>query len=514
MTPQPQGTRLGRYLLTSRLASGGMGEVFVGLQTGLGGFSKPIAVKLLLPHLATDPSSVERFLAEAKLAAQLNHSNVVQILDVGEDDGRYFIAMELVRGVSLSRLIRVAREAGRSLDAATLTHVARGLCDGLHHAHHLGAAEGRRAGLVHRDVTPHNVLVSSAGEVKLADFGIARIRDRGEALPTGTVEGKLEYLAPEQLEGRPADLRSDLYSAGVTLHALATLASPFARATSQATAQAVLEAAVPPLAEVRPDLPRALTDAIARAMARDPRQRFESARAFRDALPPPEGSAPDALGALVRALCAKDVGQLEESATQALRVAHQTASLESAAGAALSSGTASLPDAVAAPPPRSRRPLAAVLAGAAVAALGAAAYLANTAAPPGATPVTPVEEAPPAAALVAQAPPEEAPPAAVAPEPVPAPAAAPDEAPPKAARPTAARAARAAKDGTAYLTVDSEPWSTVSIDGRTVGETPIASFPLPAGTVVVTFVTGSGQRQTRKVRLEAGATKHLRVDFR
>src|SRR5258705_12212786 len=140
-----------------------MGEVYLAIQTGLGGFEKPMALKLLLPHLAEKPETVQRFLAEAQVAAKMNHVNVAQIFDVGTEHGRYFIAMELVRGVSLSLLIKALKMAKRQLPAELIGYVARGVCEGLHHAHSLG--------VVHRDVTPHNVMVSVDGAVKLTDFG-------------------------------------------------------------------------------------------------------------------------------------------------------------------------------------------------------------------------------------------------------------------------------------------------------------------------------------------------------
>jgi serine/threonine-protein kinase len=148
------GIPLGRYLLGEKLASGGMGEVFVAVQRGPEGFEKPLAIKLLLPHLVEEQQVVKMFLAEARLCARMNHPNIVHILDLGREEGRYFLAMELVYGVSLVRLVRVLAQQQRTLSAPLILHVARGLLDALHYAHTMAGADGKPLGLIHRDVTP------------------------------------------------------------------------------------------------------------------------------------------------------------------------------------------------------------------------------------------------------------------------------------------------------------------------------------------------------------------------
>ncbi|WP_224368979.1 serine/threonine-protein kinase [Hyalangium versicolor] len=308
------GIPLGRYLLGEKLASGGMGEVFVAVQRGLEGFEKPLAIKLLLPHLAEESHVVKMFLDEARLCARMSHPNIVQILDLGLEDERYFLAMELVWGVSLVRLVRVLAAQQRTLSAPLILHVARALLDALHYAHTLTGADGKPLGLIHRDVTPHNILVSINGEVKLTDFGIAKVQAAVGQTRPGVVRGKMDYLAPEQLRFERLDSRVDQFAAGLTLFFLATGRSPFVRGTTQESLQAIQHDPLPMLDTLRPDLPRELVSAITRATEKDPHRRFASARAFRDALPPPSAEErAELLGALVREVCPSVVGTLDRA---------------------------------------------------------------------------------------------------------------------------------------------------------------------------------------------------------
>jgi len=290
---------------------GGMGEVYLAVQLGLGRFQKPLALKLLLPHLSESPQAIQMFLDEAQLAARMNHPNVVQIFDVGVAEGRHYIAMELVRGVSLSSFIHVLKTSGGRASGALLAYIGRALCDGLHHAHELMDPDGNRLEVVHRDVTPHNVLCSMDGEVKLTDFGIAKARDSANHTRPGYVKGKFEYVAPEQLLGKPLTRRVDIFGAGLTLYHLATLGSPFRRENELATLHAIERDPLPSLAMLRSDLPRQVREAITKATHKDPNARFATARAFRDALPPANPEAKEELAQLVRTLCKDQLAKLE-----------------------------------------------------------------------------------------------------------------------------------------------------------------------------------------------------------
>lgn len=331
------GIPLGRYLLGEKLASGGMGEVFVAVQKGQEGFEKPLAIKLLLPHLIEESHVVKMFMDEARLCARMSHPNIVQILDLGIEEERYFLAMELVRGVSLVKLVRGLAAQKRTLSAPLILLVARALLDALHYAHTLTGADGKPLGLIHRDVTPHNILVSINGEVKLTDFGIAKVQAAaaGQTRP-GVVRGKMDYLAPEQLRFERLDSRVDQFAAGLTFFFLATGRSPFARGTTQESLKALQHDPLPMLETLRPDLPRALVDAIKRATEKEPARRFASARAFRDALPAPSADErPELLGALVREVFPQVVGTLD-------RASRTLAALNANSGSGGRAGTLSL----------------------------------------------------------------------------------------------------------------------------------------------------------------------------
>ncbi|MFZ5445468.1 MAG: serine/threonine-protein kinase, partial [Myxococcota bacterium] len=315
--------QFGRYQLLERIAAGGMGEVYVALQTGIGEFRRPVAVKLLLPHLADDQHIISMFLREARVAAQMQSAHIAQVYDVGFEHERYFIAMELVRGVSLSKLIAGLKGAGRQLGFEQLVHVARGLCDGLHVAHEQRDPEGRPLGVVHRDVTPHNILVSVDGVVKLTDFGIARVAEGDKQSKPGVVLGKLGYLAPEQMRGQPLDRRVDVFAAGATLFHLAALEKPFDTPTGQLLDASRLPRA--PLRVFRPDLPRPFIEAIEKAMAVEVKDRFATAREFRLALPEVP-SQEDSLGALVREVCGAALVDLDRKTERATRP-HGTAAI-------------------------------------------------------------------------------------------------------------------------------------------------------------------------------------------
>lgn len=428
MVARGTGLTFGRYLLGERLGVGGMGEVFLAVQTGIGRFEKPLALKLLLPHLSSRARAVRMFLDEARLAARMNHPNVTSIFDVGVVDGRYFMAMELVQGISLSRLIDALKERNEAPDEGLLAAVGAALCDGLHHAHEQRGSDGRPLGLVHRDVTPQNVLISLDGVVKLADFGIARANDTLEDSAQPRLLGKLAYLPPEQLDGKPVDRRADLYAAGLTLLHFATLAQPLERATREATLAAILKGHPAGTDGV----PEAMRRAIDAALVRDPAGRPPDARSLRAMLPPVPSDASARLGALVQGAFAEELRTLSAHTNHTLELGKQTGSvspigpgrdaIETQDVAGLRRGD--------------RRPLAWGLGAAVVTAVAvvAAMLMGVSEAKPGA----------PQAPLV----------------------------------PTVA-------PSISYLTVDADPWAQVYVGGKLLGETPMSLFPVESGEVVV-----------------------------
>jgi eukaryotic-like serine/threonine-protein kinase len=260
----------GRYQLITRIASGGMGEVYRAQDAVLG---REVALKTLHPHLARDPGFVDRFRREARAAAVLNHRNIVGVYDWGSTDGTYFMVMEFVRGHNLRSLL--ARY--RRLEPAQAVEVGLQVLSALEHAH--------GHGIVHRDVKPENILIDQEGTVKVADFGLARaFADSSVSQAEGTVTGTVQYLSPEQIQGRPAGPRSDVYSFGIVLFELLTGRTPYSGETSMAIAYQHLSSSVPAPTAVVPRLPEALDRAVLHATARDPDARPSSAAALREEL--------------------------------------------------------------------------------------------------------------------------------------------------------------------------------------------------------------------------------------
>lgn len=273
-----QNMQFGRFQLLQRIGTGGMAEVFLARQTGSAGFAKLVVVKKILPQLAVDRTFVDMFLQEARLASRISHPNVVQIYDLGEMAGSYFISMEYVRGWDLNTLLRRATDVDAPLPLGVAAHIVASICAGLQAAHSSVDEEGKSAPIIHRDVSPHNVLVSADGVVKLADFGVAKAINSNRT-PTTGIKGKLAYMAPEQFSAGPAalDCRIDIFPAGVVLYQLLTFRHPFQQETEFLTLKAVLEGAVPVPSVLRPDCPPELDAIVKRALAREPAERFRTA---------------------------------------------------------------------------------------------------------------------------------------------------------------------------------------------------------------------------------------------
>ncbi len=267
---------LGRYQLLALLATGGMAEIYLARQTGIGGFEKLVVVKRILSHLAREKAFVEMFFDEAVIAAQLNHPNVVQIYDLGQAGEHYFIAMEFLEGESLGYLVNEAAKTGESLSPALAAGIVAQVCDGLDYAHKFKDESGRALHIVHRDISPHNVIVLFSGVAKLVDFGIAKASTKVHQTRVGTLKGKLSYMSPEQCLGQPVDGRSDQFSLGVVLWELLTHRRLFKRDAEAVIIRAVVDEPVPRADEVRPEVPKALADIAARALAKDPAARYST----------------------------------------------------------------------------------------------------------------------------------------------------------------------------------------------------------------------------------------------
>ncbi|RYZ37169.1 MAG: serine/threonine protein kinase [Myxococcaceae bacterium] len=273
--------QLGKYQLVRKLASGGMAEVFLAKAAGPRGFEKTLVLKRILPHLAEDEAFVDMFLGEAKLAAQLDHPNVVQIFDFGEADGSYFLAMEYIDGPTLRRLIKRSTELKSPLPVALCAKMVAAAAEGLAFAHELTDPEtGTPLGLIHRDISPENVLLSRQGAVKVVDFGIAKVAGQSHRTQTGVVKGKVAYMPPEQLQARAMDARVDVYALGMVLYELLTGRRPFDAATEVGMMQAILFEPFVPAVERRPDLPPAMQRILERALAKDRDQRYPDCREF------------------------------------------------------------------------------------------------------------------------------------------------------------------------------------------------------------------------------------------
>lgn len=274
---------VGRYELIHRVAHGGMATVYLGRAKGKAGFEKVVAVKVIHPHLAGEAEFVGMFLDEARIAARIHHPHVVEILDLGESDGVYFMVMEFIEGENLSALVRALE--GERLPIAVGLQIAADTLEGLSAAHELRDADGRPYKLVHRDVSPHNILINLDGWAKVGDFGIMKAVGKASNTKTGELRGKLAYMSPEQARGRAVDHRTDLFAVGVILWELLTGKRLFARTSEAATLEQVIGCRVPALADSgfvseHAGLHEGLQRLLDRALAADPDQRPADAAAM------------------------------------------------------------------------------------------------------------------------------------------------------------------------------------------------------------------------------------------
>ena len=269
-------TPLGKYKLVKLIASGGMAEVYLAKQAGAAGFEKLVCLKRILPHLARDKQFVEMFLNEARLAARLDHPNIVSIFDLGEANGNYFIAMEFIDGPSLRAVHKTAADRGEFLPIPEICKIISMAAGGLQYAHDLSDKDGSPLGLVHRDISPDNILVHRNGAAKVVDFGIAKAANSSSQTRTGTLKGKVAYMPPEQLRGEPLDRRTDVFALGVVLYELLAGRRPWEGTSEVALIGKIMTEEPAPLSELRGDAPEGLLAIVDRALAKDRSQRYQS----------------------------------------------------------------------------------------------------------------------------------------------------------------------------------------------------------------------------------------------
>ena len=276
--------RLGRYQVLSKIAEGGMAEIFLAKSLGAMGFERLVAIKLIRPHLTEDPDFVKMFLDEARIAMHLHHRNIVQTSDLERAEDTYFIAMEFVHGVNVYDLYERVAQLGEWIELPLALYIISEACKGLQFAHTRTRPDGRPLSIVHRDISPQNILLSFEGEVKIMDFGIAKASERLHHTMPGIVKGKYAYMAPEILQDKPVDHRVDIFAAGVVLYELLTRENPFAGANAVETIEAVLSKPIVPPTEKCGAGSRALDAIVMKALAKDPDRRFQTARELSAAL--------------------------------------------------------------------------------------------------------------------------------------------------------------------------------------------------------------------------------------
>jgi eukaryotic-like serine/threonine-protein kinase len=273
-----------KYRVLNKLAAGGMAEVFVAEAESLQGFTKQVAIKRVLPHLAENRKFLAMFLDEARLSLRFNHGNVVQTFDIGRSGDTYFIVMEYVNGTDLKSLVKALKDRGQHLPTQLAVFVIQEACRGLHYAHTMIDPSGGSLNIVHRDVSPPNILLSKQGEVKIVDFGLAKATSQLEHTDPGVVKGKFAYLSPEVAYGKSADHKADQFACGIILWEMLTGSRLFLGENDYKTVELVRRAHVPAIPDLNPQVPRELDGLVRRALAFEPGDRFADCAEMAEAL--------------------------------------------------------------------------------------------------------------------------------------------------------------------------------------------------------------------------------------
>ena len=285
---KPAVQTFGKYQILERIATGGMAEIYKARLEGIGGFQRTFAIKRILPHLSQDAEYVAMLVDEAKVAGLLSHANIVQIVDLGQADGFWYIAMEYVDGADLGAVLERAASKGLCLPVPHAVFITIELLKGLEYAHQRQVMRGGRPvplQIIHRDISPPNILLSYQGEVKLTDFGIARASHKALETQAGVIKGRYDYMSPEQAAGsKDLDQRSDLFSVGVVLYEMLTGKHPFRAESEVSTLERVRAGKYRPVSSINPDVPFSLEAVVDRALRTDRNERYPTATAFKEAL--------------------------------------------------------------------------------------------------------------------------------------------------------------------------------------------------------------------------------------
>jgi serine/threonine protein kinase len=277
-------TQIGPYLVLERISAGGMAEVYKAKQVGAEGFERPVAIKRILPHIARDPNFIAMFQAEAKLAVQLQHGNICQIYQLGRHEDSFYIALEYVDGRDVGAVLDYHQKQNRGIPLPQACYIIMRACEGLDYAHNKKDNAGKPLNIIHRDISPPNLLISYEGEVKLIDFGLAKAVGSSIQTQAGIIKGKLAYMSPEQVRGSQLDARSDVFALGIVFFELLTARRLFRRDSDLETFDAVRQCKVPRPSEINQAIPATLESVLLTALARNPDERYASAGAFHAAL--------------------------------------------------------------------------------------------------------------------------------------------------------------------------------------------------------------------------------------
>ncbi len=276
--------RFGKYELLELVARGGMAEIYRARTVGIGGFEKYCAIKKILPHLSENQEFITMLIDEAKIVVSLQHANIVQVLDLGRIDNSYYIAMEYVHGMDLATIIKTCAYNNFMMPYEHTVYIAMQVCSGLYHAHSKTDSAGRNLGIIHRDISPHNILISYDGQVKIIDFGVAKASIKMSHTMSGIIKGKLLYMAPEQAMAKEIDHRADLFALGLVLYKMTTFKLPFEGENEFQIYNKLVQGKVVPPKRLNPDIPDSLNEVILKALKRKPSARYQDAFQFRTAL--------------------------------------------------------------------------------------------------------------------------------------------------------------------------------------------------------------------------------------